>query len=175
MKKLILVAALAMAGYGSSALAADGSAYVRGEFGNSDVTVDIDGLGSDDDNDNALVLGAGYYFTPNFAIDGFYGNLYDTSEAELHGFGVGIVGKASFGDDKGKGFYVSGRLGVARLVGETDFLDSDTSTSPYFGIGAGYDFNENVGLGVNYTRYNADFDDIDVDANTLTATLEFRF
>jgi hypothetical protein len=172
-KKLILVAALAMAGYGSSALAADGSAYVRGEFGNSDVNVDIDGLGSDDDDDNAMVIGGGYYFTPNFAIDGFYGNLYDTSDATLHAFGLGVVGKARFGDDKG--FYVSGRLGMARLVGETDLLDSDSTTRPYFGVGAGYDFNENVGLGVNYTRYNADFDDIEVDANTLTATVEFRF
>jgi OOP family OmpA-OmpF porin len=171
-KKLIMVAALAMCAYGSSALAAGG--YVRGEFGNSDVNIDVDGLGDDSDNDNAYVLGGGYYFNDNFAIDGFYGNLYDSNDVTLHAVGLGLVGKHNFGGPS-KGFYLSGRAGIARMVGEADGFDSESDTNVYFGVGAGWDFNENVGLGVNYTRYNSDFDGISVDANTFTAALEFRF
>jgi hypothetical protein len=170
MKKLILVSCLALAGFSMSASAAELSGgFVRGEFGNSDVNVD----GFDDDNDNAMGIGAGWYFNKNFAVEGFWNNLYDANNAELSGFGLGLKGKTTVAD--GKGFYAEGRIGMFRANGEIGSFD-DTSTNLYFGAGVGYDFNENVGLGLNYTRYNADFDGgFDVDASTITGSIELRF
>src|SRR3546814_14437672 len=62
----------------------------------------------------------GYYFSPNWAVEGFY-SRYGESEyfagpesgasLELSGFGAGIVGKKNFGDD-GLGFYLGGRAGI---------------------------------------------------------------
>jgi opacity protein-like surface antigen len=170
MKKLILVSCLALAGFSMSASAAELSGgFLRGEFGNSDV--DVDGTS---DDDNALGIGGGWYFNPNFAVEGFWNNLYDSNDAELSGFGLGLKGKTTVAD--GKGFYAEGRIGMFRAKGEIDGFGSETSTSLYYGVGAGYDFNENFGLGLNYTRYNADFDDgFDVDASTITGSIELRF
>src|SRR3546814_17448865 len=63
----------------------------------------------------------GYYFSPNWAVEGFY-SRYGESEyfagpetgtsLELQGFGAGIVGKKNFGDD-GLGFYPGGSAGIA--------------------------------------------------------------
>jgi opacity protein-like surface antigen len=170
MKKLILVSCLALAGFSMSASAAELSGgFLRGEFGNSDV--DVDGTS---DDDNALGIGGGWYFNPNFAVEGFWNNLYDSNDAELSGFGLGLKGKTTVAD--GKGFYAEGRIGMFRAKGEIDGFGSETSTSLYYGVGAGYDFNENFGLGLNYTRYNADFDEgFDVDASTITGSIELRF
>jgi hypothetical protein len=169
-KKLILAAGLIVAGLSTNAMAAELSGgFVRGDVGRTNV--DVDGF---DDNDTALLFGGGYYFNNNFAVEGFYSNLYDDNDAELSALGLGIVGKTNFGNDN-QGFYVDGRLGLARMRGEIDGFGDDTSTDPYFGVGFGYDFNENFGAGIKYTRYNADFDGLDTDANTLSASVEFRF
>jgi hypothetical protein len=159
-----------LAGLSTNAMAAElNGGFIRGEVGRSNV--DVDGL--DTDNDTSLLLGGGYYFNKNFAVEGFWANLYDDNDASLHGLGLGVVGKTNFQNDD-TGFYLSGRLGMLRARGEIDGDDA-TSTKPYFGVGAGYDFNENVGLGVNYTRFTGDFEGLDVDANTIAAALEFRF
>jgi hypothetical protein len=179
MKKLLLAACLCAAGSSGSAFAAEG--FVRGEFGNSSVDIDVSGVGSASDDDQVFLFGGGAYFTPNFGAEAFYANLFDVSEdgasAELQGFGLGVVAKKNFGADQ-KGFYIAGRAGVLVANGEvSDGVDtlSDNSARPYFGVGAGYDVNENFGLGVNYTRYSADFEDISADVDTVTASLEFRF
>ena len=170
MKKTILAAALVLAGLSTNAMAAElNGGFIRGEIGRSNVDVE----GFDTDDDTSLLLGGGYYFNKNFAVEGFWTNLYDDNDASLHGLGLGLVGKTNFANDN-TGFYLTGRLGVVRARGEIDGDDA-TSTKPYFGVGAGYDFNENVGLGINYTRFNNDFEGLDVDANTLAAAIEFRF
>jgi hypothetical protein len=168
-KKLILAAGLLAAGLSTNAMASDlTGGFIRGDVGRTNV--DVDGF---DDNDTGLLFGGGYYFNENFAVEGFYTNLYDDSDVSLHGLGLGLVGKKSFGTD-GEGFYIDGRAGIARMKGEAGSVD-ETSTDPYFGVGFGYDFNQNFGAGIKYTRFTGDFDGADVDANSLTASIEFRF
>lgn len=179
---LVLASALALASLSTTALAAEGNrGYVRAEIGNSDVDLELDGVGSVSTDDTSFSLRTGYYFNPNFAIEGSYSHLLDENDGgaslELSGFGVGIVGKANFGAD-GNGFFISGRAGVEQLKGKvsdgTGSL-SDTSAKPYYGAGIGYDFSENLGLGLNYDFHQADFDDISVDANTVSLGGEYRF
>lgn len=184
MKKIIsLAAALVLAGASTGAMAVDGgTAFVGGEFGYSAVDVELDGFGSDSDDDRTMAFRGGWYFTPNIAVEGFYTNLYDYSEpgysAELKGWGLGLVARRNFGAD-GNGFYIAGRAGVFRADGDASETGvgsiSGSSSKPYFGAGLGYDFNDNFGLGLTYTVYNADFDELSVDSRTLTAGVEFRF
>lgn len=182
-KKYPLACALLLAGMSTSAFAVEaGSGFIGGEFGYNAVDVDLDGFGSDSDDDRTMAIRGGYYFTPNIAVEGFYTDLYDYSEegysAELDGWGLGLVARKNFGADA-NGFYIAGRLGVFRADGDAseDGIGSigGSSTKPYFGAGFGYDFNENVGIGLTYTVYNADFDDLSVDSQALTAGIEVRF
>jgi opacity protein-like surface antigen len=181
-KILSLAAALVLAGASTGAMAAEGGqGFIGGEFGYNSVDIEVDGL-SDGDDDRTMGVRAGYYFTPNIAIEGFYNDLYDYSDEEfsgdLAGWGLGLVARKNFGAD-GNGFYVAGRAGVFMAdvkVSEEGFGSaSDDATGPYFGAGLGYDFTDNFGLGLTYTIYNADFDGFEIDSRTLTAGIEFRF
>jgi hypothetical protein len=168
-KKLILVSCLALAGFSMSASAAEmKGGYIRGELGNSDV--DFDG---DSDSDNTWGVGAGWWFNPNFAVEGSWNSIYDSNGNSFDGFGLGLVGKTTVSD--GKGFFATGRLGMFRAKGELSGLGSDTSTDLYYGAGVGYDFSSNVGVSLNYTRYNGDFDGGNADASTITGAVEVRF
>jgi len=166
----------------NTAAAADRGAFVGAEWGGSQVEVNVDGLGSDSDDDHSIVLRGGYYFNQNFAVEAFHTNLYDYSEegfsGELKGLGIGVLARKNFGAD-GNGFYVQGRAGLFRAKVELSEAGtgsvSDDSSDPYFGVGLGYDFNDRFGLGLNYTRYQTDFSGVEVDSNTLTAGVEFRF
>ncbi|GAA4856236.1 outer membrane beta-barrel protein [Luteimonas vadosa] len=185
MKALLTTScALALASLSANALAVEGgTGFVRAAAGHSTVDVDVDGFGSDKDDDRTLQLGGGYYFTPNVAIEGFYANLYDYSEdgysAKLTGLGLGVVARKNFGADN-NGFYIAGRLGAFRSKGDASATGvgsaSGNSVKPYFGVGIGYDFSSNFGLGLDYTSFRSDFDDeISVDARTLTFNAELRF
>src|SRR3546814_9805285 len=93
--------------------------FVRIEAGNIDAELEFDGQSASDDDSSYSIRG-GYYFSPNWAVEGFY-SRYGESEyfagpesgtsRELSGFGAGIVGKQNFGDD-GLGFYLGGRAGI---------------------------------------------------------------
>lgn len=179
MKKILaLSTALVLAGLSTSAFAVEaGQGYVRVEAGNSDI--EIEGASADE---TAFNVRGGYYFTPNFALEGFYANYGEDSgdgiSAKLDGFGVGVVGKKNFGPDN-TGFFINGRAGIARITTELSVAGvgsaDDSSNKAYFGIGAGYDFNRNFGLSLNYDINKAEAFDVSIDANTLTAGLEFRF
>jgi outer membrane protein W len=188
-KTLLLASALALGGLSSAASAADtgGQWFVRGEAGRTNASADVSGLGSDSDHDNAYSARTGYYFTPNFAVEGFYSKLYDKDftvntpndgNTKLSAIGLGVVGKKNFGAD-GNGFFIDGRAGVTRSKAEASLAglgrDSATSTKPYVGVGAGFDFSRNFGLSLNYDHLKGSSQDVDITANTLTAGAEYRF
>jgi hypothetical protein len=183
-KTLILSCALALAGLSTSAMAAEGQGFIRGEIGQSDVEVDVSGVGSDSDTDTAALFSGGYWFNSNFAVEGRVGSLYNQNlgndrEADLVVLGAGLVGKKNFGAN-GSGFFITGRAGIARMTAQVredtfDVVDDESSTDAYYGVGIGYDFSESWGLGLNYDRYQGDFDGVDVDADALTVSGEWRF
>jgi len=186
MKQLALVAGLALAGLSTPAFA-DGSGFVRGEVGRSDIDISVVDFGSASDKDTAWGIRGGYWFNPNIAIEGFYSQLYsttvddgfDTYRAKLHAVGLGLVAKKNFGGNH-TGFFISGRGGVARgvvtLEIDGDVEDAEASSAkPYFGVGAGYDFSERFGLSLNYDRMKGDGEGVDVTAKTLTLGVEARF
>ena len=180
MKKSVLLASLlALGGLSSSAAAAEGGNwFVRGEAGESDIEVD-----GAEGEDNVFSARVGYFFTPNFAVEGFYTNYGEDDEdgasAKLSGFGAGVVAKKNFGTNDHTGFFISARAGVARITTEAGVSGlgnaEDDSVEGYAGIGAGYDFAQNLGLSLNYDVSNAEAFDIDVKAETLTLGLEYRF
>lgn len=181
MKKSVLVASmLALGGLSSSAIAAEGShGFLRGEVGSSDVSTDF----GDNDSTSAILSG-GYWFNPNFAVEGHIGSLYteeldSDTDLDLISVGVGVAVKKNFGPDN-NGFFIGGRAGVARMTAQvrvdTFDVEEDThSTKPYFGVNAGYDFSDRFGLSLNYDRRKADFDGLDIDVDTITLGGEWRF
>ena len=182
-KLLVLAGALALAGLSTSAMAQGGFARVEG--GRSHTTLDVDGFGSDSDNDTAWSVRGGYYFNDNVAIEGFYTRAYDktfsdgvdTLGLKATAIGVGVVGKKNFGTDN-LGFFIDGRAGIARgkLTGSINGeSDSDTSTKLYYGVGAGYDFTRNFGLSLNLDRLHGAGEGVDIKSNVLTLGAEFRF
>jgi predicted porin len=178
-KTRVLASAFALAALSSTAFAADGSWYVRGEAGKSRLSVeDFSGH----DNDTTYGVRGGYWFTPNFATEAFYTRFghdaADGASAKIDGFGVGVVGKKNFGPDN-SGFFVDGRAGVLRADTSVRVAglgsDSDHSTKPYVGVGAGYDFSKAFGVSLNYDYNKADAFGEGVTARTLTLGGEYRF
>lgn len=183
---MMLVAGFAFAGLFSAPAFADGNGFIRLEGGRSDVELSVDG-GSASDKDNTWGVRGGYWFNPNFAVEGFYSQLYSTSlndgfytyDFKLHAVGVGLAGKKNFGADH-QGFFIGGRAGVSRGVATVD-VDGDveeaeaSSAKPYFGVSTGYDFSEKFGVSLNYDRLSGGGDGVDVTVNTMTLGLELRF
>jgi hypothetical protein len=186
-KHMMFAALVAAAIVSAPASAANGSGFVRVEGGRSDVDVGVDGFGSTSDKDTTWGVRGGYWFNANFAVEGFYDQLYsdsfndgfDTYNVKLHAVGIGLAAKKNFGGDH-KGFFVGGRAGFARgvvtaeLDGEVEDAEA-SSAKPYFGVNAGYDFNENFGVSINYDRFKGGGDGVDVTAKTLMLGLEARF
>ncbi len=185
-KQLMLVAGLALAVLSAPA-SAEGNGFIRFEAGRSDVDLSLDNVGGGSDEDTTWGVRGGYWFNPNFAVEGFYSQLYSTSvndgfdtyDVKLHGVGAGVVGKKNFGDAH-QGFFISGRAGLVRGVATVEYDGSleeaeAGSVKPYFGVGAGYDFNEKIGLSVNYDQLKGGDDGLDVTSRTTTLGLEVRF
>lgn len=181
-KTLILAGTtLAVALFSGSALAGQG--FLRAEIGNSETEIDYAGV-RDDDSDVSAVFGGGYWFTPNFAVEGHIGSLYNSDlgndqELDLVTMGVGVAGRTHFGQDD-LGFFIGGRAGVARLTAQVredtfDVVDDVSSTKPYYGVNVGYDFNPNWGISLNYDRRQGEFEGVDVDVDTISIGGEWRF
>lgn len=184
-KNLIAIAGLVLAGMSAPALA-DGSGFIRAEVGQSRLDINFDGANGDD-KDNAWGFRGGYWFNPNFAVEGFYSQVYSTSfndgfdtySAKLHGVGVGVVAKKNFGGNH-QGFFIGGRAGISRGVATVDVDGSveeaeASSAKPYYGVNVGYDFNPRFGMSLNYDRLRADEDGLDVKVNVLMLGAELRF
>ena len=136
---------------------------------------------SADDTDTAYGLRVGHYFTPQFAVEGFYSILGDRSiegvSYDMDAAGLGVVGKKNFGADN-TGFFIAGRAGVQSVntkLSAAGVSLRDRSTKPYFGVGAGYDFDHNNGLSLNYDYNKGDLFNADVTAQSLTLGYEYRF
>src|SRR3546814_11107294 len=94
------------------------SGLVRIEAGTSEAELELDGQAASDDDSGYSIRG-GYYFSPNWAVEGFY-SRYGESEffdgpdqgasLELSGLGAGVVGQKNFRDE-GPGFYLGGSSG----------------------------------------------------------------
>lgn len=185
---LMLACTLGLATLSGTAFAQDAAGgFIRGEIGRSDIDIDVDGLGSDSEEDTSATFGGGYWFNEYVAVEGHVGSLYNTEVADdvdldLITIGVGVALKKSFGGGH-TGFFVGGRAGVARLTAQLreddddfDVIDDESDIKPYFGVSAGYDFSERWGLSLNWDRRQADFDGgVDVDVDTIAVGGEFRF
>ncbi|TKS54627.1 porin family protein [Luteimonas yindakuii] len=175
-RELLLATAVTVAA--APAIAGPGAGFLAIEAGRSDLSVE-----GAKDNDTAAGLRGGYYFRPQFGIEGFvtrYGA--DTSgpwRTEVDGIGVGVFGKANFGAEAYTGFYVSGRAGIAhnRVEETLRGVDSwdDTDTNPYVGVGLGFDYSPNFGVGVRYDYQEPKVGDVRVKLETLTGSVEYRF
>lgn len=194
-----LILASALAAVASPAFAGD--FFVRGEAGTTRAELSY-GSASDSDNDTAYAVRGGY-MGKYFGVEGFYGQYYDNSfdvaDLKADGYGFALVGKYRFGEDKG--FFIDGRLGLARttLKANVNFVPpvespetvgkagpapitasgEYTHTQPYAGVGVGYDFNEHYGVTLNYTHQNklkpAPISSPAVELNTLALGFEYRF
>lgn len=182
-KTLIVASLLALSGM-SAVASADTNWFVRGDVGSSNLSVN--GF-SGSDSQTSGGVGGGYYFTPNFAVEGFYNDFGTRSDGagdsvKLDGWGVGLVAKKDFGPNN-TGFFIDGRLGAFFNRTRIDSMPvvnfsghvSDNSTKPYASAGVGYDFNPNLGLSLNYdyTQFNAF--GYDGHVGTVNAALEVRF
>ena len=194
-----LILASALAAVASPAFAGD--FFARGEVGTTRAELSA-GSASDSDNDTAYAVRGGY-MGKYFGVEGFYGQYYDNSvdgaDLKADGYGFALVGKYRFGEDKG--FFIDGRLGLARttLKASVDFVPPPpsegvagkaapavnglsgeyTHTQPYAGLGVGYDFNEHYGVTLNYTHQNklkpAPVSSPAIELNTLALGFEYRF
>ena len=183
MKRFTVAGAVALVCLTLSSTAAAteaGQWYGRLEIGHSDVEVEVDDL-SADDTDTAYGLRVGHYFTPQFAVEGFYSILGDRSiegvSYDMDAAGLGVVGKKNFGADN-TGFFIAGRAGVQSVntkLSAAGVSLRDRSTKPYFRVGAGYDFDHNNGLSLNYDYNKGDLFNADVTAQSLTLGYEYRF
>ena len=183
MKRFTVAGAVALVCLTLSSTAAAteaGQWYGRLEIGHSDVEVEVDDL-SADDTDTAYGLRVGHYFTPQFAVEGFYSILGDRSiegvSYDMDAAGLGVVGKKNFGADN-TGFFIAGRAGVQSVntkLSAAGVSLRDRSTKPDFGVGAGYDFDHNNGLSLNYDYNKGDLFNADVTAQSLTLGYEYRF
>lgn len=174
--KTLLAMVLAFAA--APAFAQDGTGFIRAEAGRTDLTVD--GVEGDDTGVNVR---GGYFFNPNFGLEGFYANYGEDADGgariKADGYGVGVIGKANFGEAAYTGFFINARAGVARnkLDVRVEGLGSvnDTDTNYYVGVGAGYDFNRNFGLSLNYDYQKPKVFDTRFKVETLTVGVEYRF
>lgn len=165
-KSVLLASLLALAGLSSVASAADNNWYVRGDLGSARISVS--GLGHDDAFGGAV--GVGYYFNPNFAIEGAYTDFGSHHSIRVDAWQLGLAAKTHF-DQKQTGFFIDGRLGYSRLEGHSGFGSGSTNKA-YFGLGAGYDFSPEFGVSVNYL-YNDGGSGIK--ASLISAGFEARF
>lgn len=178
-RTLLLVAGLAAASLTNTAFAAEGATgFFRGEVG--ETRLDVDGASG---NEFSYSLRGGYFFNANWGIEGFHSDLGrdsdDFSSVKATSYGIGAIAKKNFGGNAHEGFYINGRLGVARTEVKVD-IDGfgsfkEANNQPYVGVGFGYDFNPNFGLSLNVDHQQVDLFDEDFKFTTATIGAEYRF
>lgn len=187
MKKISVLALAALAAVSAPSFAAEGAGgFVRAEAGYSRaITKNVSNAGHENDYDTAYGIRGGYYFNQYFGVEGGYTRYYndnnvDTGDIDAKGYSLGLFGKTHFSDKK-TGFYVDGRIGLARTsvdatlpsLSRTEFV----RTRAYAAAGVGYDFNEHFGLDLNYTYHDRAVvqTGTELKFDTLTLNAEYRF
>lgn len=171
---------LAVVGISLNAAAAEGNAaFVRAELGSSFLN-----SGASENTELTYAARAGYFFNEHFGLEGSYSNLGEGESINIHvrhsSYGIGMVGKKSFGSDAHTGAFIDGRLGIARnavkVSGEGLVAFKSEDNTPYVGIGVGYDFNRNFGVGLSILHQrNVEASAAEIDYSTVTLGVEYRF
>ncbi len=171
--------AAALCGF-STVVSAEGYIGAGAGLTTVDVCDDLNGLGlsSCDDEDTGLKIFGGYKFNQNFAVEGMWADLGETSATgpggtatvEVDGFGVAAVGIIPLNEQ----FGIFGKVGAymwdASGGGAASGI-SDDGTDIMFGAGVGWNFTRSFGLRAEWERFDIDGDDVDF----LSIGAQFNF
>jgi len=165
--------------------------YIGGSLGNPDFKDACGDFANCDDNDTGYKLFAGYKFSKNFALEGFYTDLGEVSVTETEsgntirltakadGIGLAAVGilpiNDSFSIFAKAGFYHWDIDGKGTGNNETNEEMESDGTDFTFGLGASYAFNESIAVRAEWERYDGIDYDSKVDVNLLSAGIVFSF
>jgi OOP family OmpA-OmpF porin len=168
MKKILTIAALAVASLASSAMAE--GFYVNGNVGQSDISA----TSLDSHTDTSYGLAGGWQFNKNFAAELGYTNLGKYT-------GVGASAKAEALQASIVGSYelapkvsVFGRLGVADTSLDVAGDQTYHKTSAVYGIGAQYQFTPKVAATLEFTQYDK-FAGSESKLNNVAAGIKYSF
>ena len=173
--------ATALAAATPDALADEVGFYTQFDFGNAsiDETFDSDGISFLlDESTSSWRIAGGYSWTPYLSAEAAYIDFGSVSaslpqfdvSAEADGFELGLVFRWPVSEK----ISLTGRTGFLNWDGQTrvsSFVDNDSGTEAYFGIGAEYQAGENVFVTLGYSHYQ--LDDLDVEHGSLG--LRWRF
>lgn len=168
MKKTLL-ATLVLAAVSVPALAQDAQWYATLQGGKS--KYDLDGLPGDN-KDRAALIGLGYKFSPQLAVEGGFADFGKINFSGVTGEARSVYVAAMLSAPVSDAFSVYGRLGVAstdRRVGVSYYSVKDRKTEGLYGAGLSYAFTKNVAGTLEYMKLS----DSDVDAVTLGVKFSF--
>lgn len=159
MKKLVAVALLSSL-ISASAFAAEGQAYIYGDYGSA--KFENPGLFP---SPGMFDFGGGYQFHPNIAGElGYtiFGNSKidwgggDTATLKTSSLHAALVGIAPINNE----LSLFGKLGFSANKGDVSVTGAVTTTKPsisktsaYFGVGAQYNFDKQVSMHVQYQNF----------------------
>ncbi|MFZ6693606.1 outer membrane beta-barrel protein [Undibacterium sp. SXout20W] len=189
LKNKLVIALLATAGLMFSA-AASAQVYVGGTAGKAQWSEDCTGLTSCSTGSSAYKLFSGYNINDKFAVEGSYfslgtidgnANVPGTQNSySLKGTGFELAGvyNQAF-TDKFSGF---AKAGVARIKVANNFVDqntagydSQTSTSPVFGLGVNYKLTNQIALRGEFETRKVKYDGAKEAVNNFSVGLQYSF
>jgi len=162
MKRTVLVAAAALI-LCNVALAAEPAAYVSTSIGSAEQKLSIDDIDVSK-RDTAFQIAGGYRFAPNAGIELGYTNLGKgtisaddaTVSSRPQAFHLAVTGTWN----ASPAFAVTGKLGAARTrtrleASEAGFsvTETETHSSPMFGIGVSYRFEPDIAAVLEYQNF----------------------
>ncbi|KAF0811826.1 Outer membrane protein A [Andreprevotia sp. IGB-42] len=192
MKNARTLLAIATLGLSTAVFAAPvggSNVYMYGDIGQSrydadDATARLGPGASSDETDFAGSVGAGYQFSPNFALEAGYLNLgkmtanrgVNSSEYSAQGIAFQAVGTVPLNDR----FGLYGTAGLNPLYVKSSYngvSDNEWRVAPSLGLGVNFKVNEAVGLRAGYTRYFNAVDNRGVksDADLMSVGMTYAF
>lgn len=183
MKKNILIALVAAAVL--APVAAQAESYIGANAGRADYKINIDELGSFDDNDTAFKIYGGYQFNPVFGIEAGYADL-GKAEISVADFTLSARPKSIYVaatatlalNDK---FALFGKAGAAHTrttVSESGDPDTkEKNTTALLGVGASFAITPSVLAVVEYENFGKviDEDGGNLKADVLSVGIRVKF